>query len=105
MVPETHVTRNHSRADQRLMSCGSAATGIRWIVNLMCVARSLEAVESQEAGHGWQRRGSIQTRFLEEEGPKTEATHIAEQILAKLGPNLGRAGTRKDVNPLPSHNR
>ncbi len=67
----------------------------------MRVAQSLEAVENQETGHGRQRRGSTQTRFPEEEGPETEATRIAEQILAKLiGLSLDRVGTRRDAHPL-----
>ena len=65
-----------------------AATGIRRIEDLMRMARSLEAVENQEAGHGRQRRGSTQARFSEKEGPETQATWIADQILARLGPEL-----------------
>ncbi len=62
------------------------AMGVRQIEDFMHIAGSLEAVEGQEAGHGRQRRSSTQTRFSEEEGSEMEAAHIAEQILAKLGP-------------------
>ena len=61
-----------------------AATGIRRIEDLMRMARSLEAMENQETGHGRQHQGSAQTRFLEEEGPETEATRIVDQILARF---------------------
>ncbi len=54
----------------------------------MCIMRSLEVVEGQEAGHGRQRRDSTQTQFSEEEGTDMEAAHISEQILAKLGPGF-----------------
>ncbi len=77
-----------------------AATGIRRIEEMMRVARSLEAIESQETGYGRQRRGSNQTRFSEE-GPETEATRIAEQILAKLGPKLRQSRDLKRHPPTP----
>ncbi len=71
----------------------------------MRVARSLEAVEGQEARHGQQRRGSTQTRFSEEEGPETEATRIGEQILAKLGPELRQSRDPKRRLPTPGPQR
>ncbi len=64
------IARDEMVADQVLNGLDShelriqvAATGIRRIEDLMRVARSLESVENQEAGHGWPRRGSNQTRF------------------------------------------
>ncbi len=47
-----------------------AATGIRRIKDLMHVARSLEAVEGQEAGHGQQRQGSTHTPILRKGGTR-----------------------------------
>ncbi len=84
-----------------------AATGIRRIEDLMHVARSLEAMENQETGHGRQRRGSAQTRFTEEEGPKTEATQIVDQILARLGAKLrqSRDPKRRPSTPGPQRVR
>ncbi len=83
------IARDEMVADQFLNGLDShglrvqvAATGIRRIEDLMCMARSLEAVENQEAGHRRQRRGSTQAQFSEEEGPETEATWIVDQILA-----------------------
>ncbi len=82
-----------------------AATGIRRIEDLMRVARSLEAVEDQESGHGRQRQGSTQARFSEEEGPETEATRIVDQILAKLAPELRQSRDPKRRLPTPGPQR
>ncbi len=71
----------------------------------MRVARSLEAVENQEAGHGRSRRGSTQTRFSEGEGSETEATLIVDQILAKLGPELRQSRDPKRRPPTPGPQR
>ncbi len=73
----------------------------------MRVARSLEAVKNQEAGHGQQRRGPTQVRFSDEEGPETEATRIVDQILTRLGPELrqGRDPKRGPPTPGPQHIR
>ncbi len=60
--------------------------GVRRIEDLMRIARSVEAIKGQEAGHGWQHQGPTQIRFPEEEGSDIKAARIAEQILAKLGP-------------------
>ncbi len=102
------IARDEMVGDQFLNGLNShelriqvAATGMRRIEDLMRVARSLEAVENQETGHGRQRRGSAQIQFSEEEKPKTEATHIAEQILAKLGPELRQSRDPKRRPPTP----
>ncbi len=85
------IARDEMVADQFLNGLDShelrvqvAAMGIRCIEDLMSVARSLEAVENQEVGHGRLRQGSTQARFLEGEGSETEATCIVDQILARL---------------------
>ncbi len=67
----------------------------------MRAAQSLEAIKKQETGHGRPRRGSTETRFSEEEGPETEATHIVDQILAKLGPKLRQSRDKKRRPPIP----
>ncbi len=99
-------------ADQFLNSLDShelrvqvAVTGIQRIEDLMRVARSLEAVENQEAGHGRQRWGSNQTRFSEGEGSETETTRIVDQLLARLGPELrqSRDPKRRPPTPGPQH--
>ncbi len=61
------IARDKMVADQFLNGLDShelrvqvAATGIWRIEDLMQVARSLEAVENQEVGHGRPRRGSTQ---------------------------------------------
>ena len=71
-----------------------AATVIQRIENLIHVARSLEAVENQEAGHGRLRRGSTQARFSEGEGSETEATQIVDRSNMDSGPDSGQIGTR-----------
>ncbi len=78
-----------------------AATGIRHIEDLMRVARSLEAVENQEAGHGRPCRGSNQARFSEGEGPETETDRIVDQLLAQLGPELRQSRDPKRCPPTP----
>ncbi len=66
-----------------------ATSDVRRIEDLMRIARSLEAVEGEETGRGRARRGQAQARFTDEaEGSETEVTHIADQILAKIGPEL-----------------
>ncbi len=55
----------------------------------MRITRSLEAVEGEETGHGHMRRSPMQARFTEEsEGYESDAMRIADQILAKIGPEL-----------------
>ncbi len=82
-----------------------AAMGICRIEDLMRMARSLEAVENQEAGHGRQHRGSTQARFSEEEGPEIEKTRIVDQILARLGPELRQSRDPKRRPPTPGPQR
>ncbi len=82
-----------------------AATGIRHIEDLMQVARFLEAVENQEAGHGRPRWGTIQAQFSEGEGSETEATRIVDQILARLGPELRQSRDPKRRPPTPGPQR
>ena len=78
-----------------------ATTGIQHIEDLMRVARSLEAVENQETGHGRLCRGSTQARFSEGEGSETEAKWIVDQILARLGPELRQSRDPKRRPPTP----
>ncbi len=102
------IARDKMVADQFLTGLDShelrvqvAATGIRCIEDLMHVARLLEAVENQETRYERQHRGSTPTQFLEEEGPETEAMHIVDQILAKLGPKLRQSRDPKRRPPTP----
>ncbi len=71
----------------------------------MRMARSLEAAEGPEAGHGRQHRGSTQTRFPEEEGSDAEVAWIAEKILAKLGPEFRQSRDPKRRPPTPGLQR
>ncbi len=96
------LARDEMVADQFLNGLDShelcvqvAAMGVRRIEDLIHIARSLEAIEGQEASHGWQRQGPSQTRFPEEEGSDTEAARIAEQIWANLGPGLWQSRDQK----------
>ncbi len=57
---ETMVDQFLNRLDSHELRVQVAATGIQCFEDLMRVARSLEAVENQEAEHGHPRRGSIQ---------------------------------------------
>ncbi len=55
----------------------------------MRIARSLESVEGEETGRSRVRRGPTQARFTDEtEGFESEATRIADQIWAKIDPEL-----------------
>ena len=68
----------------------------------MRIARSLEAVQGEETGRGRMRRGPAQARFAEEsEGYESEATRIADQILAKIGPELRQSRDSKRRPPTP----
>ncbi len=100
------IARDEMVADQFLNGLDShelqvqvAATGIQPIEDLMPVARSLEAVENQEAGHRRPRRGSTQARFSEGEGSEAEGTRIVDQILARLGPELRQSRDLKRRPP------
>ncbi len=52
-----------SGLDNHVLRVQVAATGVWRIEDLMHIARSLEAVEGQEAGHRRQRWSSTQTQF------------------------------------------
>ena len=57
----------------------------------MRIARSLEAVEGEETGRSRVRRSPTQAQFTEEresEGCELDVTRIADQILAKIRPEL-----------------
>ncbi len=71
----------------------------------MRIARSLEVVEGEEAGRGRQCRGLTQTRFPEEEASDGEAAWIAEQTLAKLGPDSRQSRDPKMRPPTPGPQR
>ena len=102
------IARDEMVADQFLNGLDShelrvqvAATAIWRIEDLMRVARSLEAVENQEAGHRRSCRGTTQAWFSEGEGSETEATRIVDQILARLGPELRQSRDPKRHPPTP----
>ncbi len=60
-----------------------ATSDVQRIKDLMKIARSLEAVEDEETGRSCMKRSHAQMRFAEEnEGYESEATRIADQILA-----------------------
>ncbi len=90
------LAREEMVADQFLTSLDNhelrvqvATSDVRRIEDLMRIARSLEAVEGEEMGRGRARRSPTQVRFTEEsEGYESEAMRIADQILAKIGPEL-----------------
>ncbi len=72
----------------------------------MRIACSLEAVEGEETGRGRMRRGLAQARFAEEnEGYESEATGIADQILAKIRPELRQSWGPKRRPPMPGPQR
>ncbi len=72
----------------------------------MRIARSLEAVEGKETGRSRSRRGPAQARFTDEtEGSESEVTRIAEQILAKIGPELHQSRDPKRRRPTPGPQR
>ncbi len=100
------IARDEMVADQFLNGLDShelrvqvAATGIRRIENLMHVARSLEAVENPEAGHGRPRQGSNKALFSEGEGPETD--RIVDQLLAQLGPELRQSRDPEEAPTYP----
>ncbi len=83
-----------------------ATSDVQRIEDLMQIARSLEAVEGEEMGRGHTRRSPTQTRFAEEsDGYVSEETHIADQILAKLGPELRQSRDTKRRPPMSGPQR
>ncbi len=72
----------------------------------MRIARSLEAVEGEETGRGRVRRRPNQARFTDEtDGSESEATRIADQIWAKIGPELRQSRDPKRRPPTPGPHR
>ena len=69
-------------------------------------AHSLEAVEGEEMGRAQVRRGPTQARFTDEtEGSESEDTRIADQIWAKIGPELRQSRDPKHRPPTPGPQR
>ncbi len=86
--------------DNHELRVQTATSDVRRIEDLMRLARSLEAVEGEEMGRSRTRRGPIQARFTDEtEGSESEATHIADQIWAKIGPELRQSRDPKHRPP------
>ena len=83
-----------------------ATSDVRRIEDLMRIARSLEAVEGEETGRSHARRNPAQARFAEEnEGSESEVARIADQILAKIGPELRQSRDPKRRPPTPGPQR
>ena len=83
-----------------------ATSDVRRIEDLMRIAHSLEAVEGEEMGRGHVRRGPAQARFMDEtEGSESEVVRIADQILAKIGPELRQSREPKRRPPTPGPQR
>ncbi len=69
-------------------------------------ARSLEAVEGEKTGRSRVRRGPNQAWFTDEtEGSESEAARIADQIWAKIGPELRQSRDPKRRPPTPGPQR
>ncbi len=84
----------------------AATSDVRKIEDLMRIARSLEAVEGEETGRGRVRRGPSQALFTDEtDGSESEATRIADQIWAKIGPELRQSRDPKHRPPTPGPQR
>ncbi len=89
------LTREEMVADQfwgldnHELRVQAATSDVRRIEDLMRIAHSLETVEGEETGRDRVRRGPTQARFTDEtERSESEATRIADQIWAKIGPEL-----------------
>ncbi len=83
-----------------------ATSDVRSIEDLMRIARSLEAVEGEEKGRRHARRGQTQVRFADETaGSESEVVRIADQILAKIGPELRQSRDPKRRPPTPGPQR
>ncbi len=92
--------------DNHELRVQAATSDVRRIEDLMRIARSLEAVEGEEMGRGRMRRGPTQTRFTDEtDGSESEATRIADQIWAKIGPELRQSRDPKRRPPTPGPQR
>ncbi len=78
----------------------AATYDVRWIEDLMRIARSLEAIEGEETVRGRARRGPAQAWFAEKnEGSESEVARIADQILAKIGPEMRQSRDAKRRPP------
>ncbi len=92
--------------DNHELRVQAATSDVRRIEDLMRIARSLEAVEGEETGRGRVRRGPTQAWFTDEtEGSESEATRIADQIWAKIGPELRQSRDPKRRPPTPGPQR
>ncbi len=107
------LAREEMVADQFLTSLDNhelrvqaATSDVRRIEDLMRIARSLEAVEGEETGRGRVRRGPSQAWFTDKtDGSESEATRIADQIWAKIGPELRQSRDPKRRPPTPGPQR
>ncbi len=91
--------------DNHELRVQAATCDVRRIEDLMRLARSLEAREGEETGRSRVRRGPAQERFTDEtEGSESEATHIAGQIWAKIGPELRKSRDPKRRPLCLGHN-
>ncbi len=107
------LAREDMVADQFLTGLGNhalrvqvATSDVRRIEDLMRIARSLEAVEGEETRRGRTRRGLAQVRFTDDtEGSESEVARIADQILAKIGPELRQNRDPKCRPPMPGPQR
>ena len=86
--------------DNHELRVQAATSDMRRIEDLMRIAHSLEAVEGEETVRGRMRRGPTQARFTEEtQGSESEVTRIADQIWAKIGPELRQSRDPKHRPP------
>ncbi len=92
--------------DNHELRVQAATSDVRRIEDLMRIAHSLKAVEGEEMGRSHTRRGLTQARFTEDtEGSESEAVHIADQIWAKIGPELRQSRDPKRRPPTPGPQR
>ncbi len=92
--------------DNHELRVQAATSDVQRIEDLMRIAHSLEAVEGEEAGRASVKRGPTQAWFTEEtEGSESEISHIADQIWAKIGPELRQGRYQKRRPPMPGPQR
>ncbi len=92
--------------DNHELRVQAATSDVQRIEDLMRIARSLESVEGEETERGRVRRGPAQARFTDEtEGSESEATRIADQIWAKIDPELRQSRDPKRRPPTPGPQR
>ena len=88
--------------DNHELRVQAATSDGRRIKDLMRIACLLESVEGEETGRIRARREPTQARFTNEtEGSESEATRIADQIWAKIGPELRQSRDPKRRPPTP----